>query len=87
MVYGHAVEKVESLLVPGTAAPGLSALGGHRYTAAGRHESSPLCSHSSPNLTHVFEDSSFVTGAGFRSLSWWMKMLLSTCFVSLLKND
>lgn len=70
------------LLVPGTAA-----LGGHRYTAAGMHASSPMCIHSTPKLTPLLEALSFVTDAGFESLSEQMKMLLTCCCICLLKND
>lgn len=68
---------MELLLVPGTAASGLSALGGHRYTAAGVC-ASPVSIQSSPKLTTVLEASLFVIGAGFGSLSWQVKTLLST---------
>lgn len=72
---------MQLLLVPGTVAPGLSGLRGHRYTAAGMHASSPLWGSSS-NLTPVLEAFSFVTGAGFKLLSRQMKTLLSTHVVS-----
>lgn len=89
VVYGHAAEeKAELLLVPGTVTPRLSALGGHRYTAAGMHAWSQICICFSPKLTPVLEAFSFVIG-------WiWVFVMVDEnaaqhtyCFISLLKND
>lgn len=56
----------------------------HRCTGAGMHVSSPGCILSSANFLEAF---SFVIHVGFQSLSEQMKMLLSTCFISLLETE